>query len=94
MGNYGLFGFLAEFGLLAVGVFRARRAVNYMRSREERVLLAALALMVAINIIELLPNSTLTPWTWLLAGAIMGMGEQATARAATRQAAEAAPSAA
>src|SRR5205823_6404880 len=87
MGNYGLLGFLAEFGLLAVGVFRARTAVKYIRSREERILLAALAIIVAINIIELLPNSTLTPWTWLLAGALLGRGEEARTRATLRPAA-------
>ncbi|WP_426413283.1 hypothetical protein [Bradyrhizobium ganzhouense] len=77
MGNYGLLGFIAEFGLLGAGVYRARTVVGYIRSREERILLAALALMVAINIVELLPNSTLTPWTWLLAGTLLGTAQQA-----------------
>ena len=45
----------------------------------ERVFLAALALIVAINIVELLPNSAISPWTWLLAGALLGRAEACTA---------------
>jgi hypothetical protein len=34
------------------------------------------ALLLAINLIELIPNATLMPLTWLLAGAVLGLGEQ------------------
>jgi hypothetical protein len=75
MGNYGLLGFLAEFGLLGIGVFRAWKVFAKVQRREDRMLMAALALMVAINIVELLPNSTLIPFTWLLAGSLVGRTE-------------------
>ena len=44
------------------------------RARES-VYLAALALIVAINIVDLLPNSSISPWTWLLVGALLGRAE-------------------
>ena len=74
-GSFGLFGFLAEFGLLAIPVFRAAKALNAIKSRKEAVYLGAMALIMAINMIELLPNSTLHSWSWLLAGALLGCSE-------------------
>jgi hypothetical protein len=75
MCSSGIFGFIAEFGLLAIGVFRAAVALKFVHSASERLYLAALALIVAVNIVDLLPNSTLTPWTMLLSGALLGRAE-------------------
>ena len=75
VGKFGLFGFVARFGLLVLPVFRAAAALKSAVSLNERVYLAALALIVAVNVLDLLPNSTLTPWTWLLAGALLGRAE-------------------
>lgn len=35
-----------------------------------------IALVLALNIVDLLPNATLTPLTWLLAGALLGYSER------------------
>jgi len=75
IGAFGLFGFLAEFGLLVFPVFHAASALKYARSMYDKVNLAALGLIVAINVVDLLPNAALTPWTWLLAGALLGRAE-------------------
>lgn len=75
MGQFGIFGFLAEFGLLALPVFRAASALKYARSEREAVPLAALALLLAFNVVDLLPNSLLSPVTWLMAGALLGRAE-------------------
>jgi hypothetical protein len=75
IGQFGLFGFLAEFGLLAFPVFRAASALKYAHSLNDQVGLAALGLIVAINMVDLLPNSSLMPWTWLFAGALLGRAE-------------------
>jgi len=83
LGQFGLLGFLAEFGLLALPIFRAVYTLRFIESREDRVYLTALALIVAISMIDLLPNSTISPWTWLLAGALMGRTE--TLRAGSRR---------
>ncbi len=75
MGQFGIVGFLAEFGLLALAVVRAAGSLRYAADPNERIALAALALIVAVNIVELLPNASISPWTWLLAGALLGRAE-------------------
>ena len=81
LGQFGLFGFLAEFGLLGLSVFYGAKALRFAELFRHAVLLAGLALLIAANVIELLPNSTLTPWTWLLAGTLLGSSEALLARA-------------
>jgi hypothetical protein len=75
MGEFGIVGFLATFGLLALPVFRAASSMRYVPSTNDRIYFAAVTLILAINLIDLLPNSSLRPWTWLLAGALMGRAE-------------------
>lgn len=75
LGQFGLVGFAATFGLLGLGVFRAATALKYAQTIREKEYLATLALIVAINMVELLPNSSISPWTWLLAGALLGRAE-------------------
>ena len=75
LGQFGFFGFIAEFGLLALTVFRAASALRFAESERDTIFLAALALIVAITMIDLLPNSALTPVTWLFAGALLGRAE-------------------
>jgi hypothetical protein len=85
MGSFGFFGFLAEFGLLSLAVVRAASALRYAQSAQEEVSLAALALILAMNMIDLLPNSSLSPWTWLLTGALLGRAESLHALAHQRR---------
>ena len=75
MGQFGFVGFLAEFGLIALGVVRAASILKFVRSEQDRVLLAAMAVIVAISLVECLPNAPITPWTLLLAGALLGRAE-------------------
>jgi len=82
MGEYGLFGFLAEFGLLAFAVFRSVGALKYAVSMPEQVFLATLSLIVAVGVVDLLPNATINPTTWLFAGALLGRAEALSARRA------------
>jgi hypothetical protein len=75
LGQFGFIGFLANFGLLGLTVFRAASALRFAESTRDRNFLGALALIVAIYTFNLLPNSDLFPWTWLLAGALLGRAE-------------------
>jgi hypothetical protein len=75
LGQFGIVGFLAEFGLLALGVFRAVKVVRSNLDPKTLLPFAAISLIVAVNILDLLPNSGLQPWTWLLSGAVLGRGE-------------------
>jgi hypothetical protein len=78
VGQFGLIGFIAEFGLLAWPVFRASLAFKFIGTERDRVFLTTLALIVALGIIEQLPNASISPWTWLLAGSLLGRAERLT----------------
>lgn len=36
---------------------------------------STLALILAVNMLDMLPNATLIPFTWLIAGALLGYAE-------------------
>ena len=72
---YGLFGFLAEFGLLAMTIFRAASGFRFAKPGKRKLYLTTLALIIAVNMVDLLPNASLTSWTWLLVGALLGRAE-------------------
>jgi O-antigen ligase/polysaccharide polymerase Wzy-like membrane protein len=85
LGSFGLVGFLSVFGLIGLSVFRAATAIGRMENRREQICFAALALLVAVNIVNLLPNTTITPCTWLLVGALLGRAEMLHASARQRR---------
>jgi len=76
LGVFGAVGFIAEFGLLALIVYRAMQASKILTDKKEKTILSAHALMVGIIMIDQLPNATLAPWLWLLAGILLGRSEQ------------------
>ena len=80
IGSYGWVGFLAKFGLLALPVVLLWLA--YRRTDNSAIPMAVgpLALILGVNMLDLLPNATLIPFTWLLAGALLGHGEAVIAR--------------
>lgn len=69
LGTWGLSGFIAEFGLLCLPIFALARRDNVP------LLVTAAMLMLALNVVDLLPNATLTPVTWLFAGGLLGYVE-------------------
>ena len=67
--SFGWAGYIATFGLLAyptARAFRSRRLFSKFPS------FVALLGVLVINLFDLLPNSSLTPITWLIAGALAG----------------------
>ena len=54
MGTFGIVGFLAEFGLLALPVFRISSALRFAATTKEKIFLAALTVILAINLIDLI----------------------------------------
>lgn len=76
MGARGWTGYVAEFGLLVVPLLMLAREA-WARGGAMRLspYAAALALILAVNAVDLLPNATLIPFTWLLAGAVFGSAE-------------------
>ena len=75
IGNEGWFGYLARFGLLTLPII-----LLTLRKRKYEVTLAtsALCLVLAGNLVDLIPNATSTPLTWLMAGALLGRLELKT----------------
>ncbi len=71
MSGGGLIGFLWMFGLLSGSVLRAGRAVRRAASSSD-IPAAGLALIVAANLVDLIPNGTLTSLTWVSAGVLAG----------------------
>ena len=75
IGQYGWLGFLAEFGLLVLPIFFLWRETRYRNPCDFSPLIVPLSLMLAVNVFDMLPNATLTPLTWLMAGALTGYAE-------------------
>lgn len=84
--QYGWVGYLAEFGLLALPLFLLLLRSWRIPLGELSPYAGPLALILAFNMFDLLPNSPLTPMTWLLAGALLGHAESKTAQAAAPEA--------
>ena len=68
-GAYGWFGYLGLFGMFAIPVLRLNRLVKQL-DREDALIAAGLALMLAANIADMVPNANLMPFTFVIAGAI------------------------
>ncbi len=68
MGTSGWLGYLSLFGLLCYPFFHLFR----MRRQHVSPASAALAAMLLVNLLDLIPNSSLRPVTWLVAGALAG----------------------
>lgn len=69
IGVFGWVGYIAHFGLLTaplflLGISRRKLGLSLESS--------GLAMVLAINLIDLIPNGTLTPLTYLVAGALAG----------------------
>lgn len=75
IGARGIFGYLAQFLLLLTPIFAMLRAMpggRHPPRERELVVLGTLSLMLAMNLLDLIPNATITPLTWLTAGALLG----------------------
>jgi hypothetical protein len=77
IGIFGWVGYLAEFGLIALPVLMLWIYGRRLGDAAHMRLIGPVALLLAINLIDMLPNATLTPLTWLFAGAVLGLAETA-----------------
>ncbi len=77
LGLYGWLGYISEFGLLALPLLMLAREALSMRGATNALSLHAgvLSLLLAVNMVDLLPNATMIPFTWLMAGALMGYAQ-------------------
>jgi hypothetical protein len=71
IGTKGWAGYLGLFGVLTLPLFLlVQRAGSLNLASAPYV--APLALLLAFNLVDLIPNATLVPYTWLIAGALLG----------------------
>jgi hypothetical protein len=75
IGTYGWLGYIAQFGILALPVWLLAREALARGGQGVSRHAAGLALILAFNMVDLLPNATLVPVTWMIAGAILGHAE-------------------
>ena len=75
-GTFGWLGYICEFGLLALPLVLMW---IYIRNNDTSTLspwVAPLTLVLGITMVDMLLNATLTPLTWLTAGAVLGHAER------------------
>ncbi len=65
IGTFGWAGYVATFGLLCLPLVGTWRRGSHISAAG-----TAVSLILAVNLLDLLPNSSLTPLTWLLAGSL------------------------
>lgn len=86
LGTYGWLGYIAQFGLLVLPLMLLGREALLSRSTSFSPWGTTIALIYAVNLVDLLPNNTLIPFTWLMAGGLLGWAEAlASARRAARR---------
>jgi hypothetical protein len=69
IGSNGWIGYLTRFGLLCVPIILLTLRRNLGPGDRATT---AIAMMLTVNMLDLIPNATTTPITWLLAGALIG----------------------
>lgn len=74
-GTRGIIGYLAVFGTLVlplVIIWRRRYELMLRHDRAGVLMVVTMALVLAVNLVEMIPNATLTPLTWLVTGLVLG----------------------
>ncbi|MGJ8625641.1 MAG: hypothetical protein ACSHXB_01670 [Sulfitobacter sp.] len=75
-GTFGWLGYVCEFGLLAWPLVLMGLYVRRAQDSGMSPYVAPLAMILGITMMDMLLNATLTPFTWLTAGAILGHAEK------------------
>lgn len=75
IGVYGWIGFLAEFGLLTLPILMIWHEAKPKYGAAVTPYAGAISLLLAINVLDMIPNATLTPLTWIFCGALLGYAE-------------------
>ncbi len=75
LGSRGIWGFLCLYGMIVYPVFLAARRFKTIPAGPDRWLVAALALIVALNATDLLPNGLFSYLPYYFAGVLLGVIE-------------------
>lgn len=75
IGLRGVVGYVGQFLLLLLPVLAMFWSLPRRKNRidhSEAMVLGCVTLILALNMLDLIPNATLTPLTWLMAGSVLG----------------------
>ncbi|WP_068298983.1 hypothetical protein [Pararhodobacter sp. CCB-MM2] len=76
IGQFGWLGYIALFGLMALPIYALAYQARRRHAAAIPIEVSVLVLILAINMVDMLPNATLIPFTWLIAGALLGYAEE------------------
>lgn len=76
IGQFGWLGYLALFGLLVLPLLSLWRQANRAQAPPLPLTVSTLVLIYAANLLDLLPNATLVPFSLLIGGALLGYAEE------------------
>lgn len=83
-GTFGWIGYICEFGLLALPLVLMGIYLRQDRTAVLSPFTGPVCLILGITMVDMLLNATLTPLTWLTAGAVLGHVERLMPRGARR----------
>ncbi len=75
IGSFGWLGYIATFGLLTLPLLAMWWQSRRLADAELSPWIGPLALILGANMLDLIPNATLVPMTWLIVGALIGHSE-------------------
>lgn len=75
IGVNGIMGFIFYYAILMIPLIYAHKNIENIENPRQRVYFAALAIMLAISIIDSIPNTGMGVMHWLFAGALLGQSE-------------------
>lgn len=76
LGMYGWCGFIATFGLAVLPLLLLTREVFLGRAEDITRMTAGWAIILSASMLDMLPNATQVPLTWLMTGALLGEAER------------------
>jgi hypothetical protein len=82
LGDRGVVGFIVRFGPLLLPIWVAFRRRKEIADASDRVLVAGLALVVAVSLLDQIPNGAFNCLPYLFAGALLGVTRGLTTRPA------------
>lgn len=74
-GSFGWVGYIAQMGLIGGPLILLWWGFGALQLGPKSPYLAPVAILLSITMIDMLLNAILTPYTWLMAGAILGISE-------------------
>lgn len=83
LSSYGAMGFSLIFGLAAFCIYKALKVSTLATSKAEQALIINFALLIAIIMLDQIPNTSIYGWSWLLIGGLLGRANYLNQKAKT-----------